>query len=115
MALSTLYNVPMSDDEFNVFSFSNQDEHNKIAMVIASRYNIQVPSYVLDPIPVADPDAFYVWAEQHQVLHNIMDSIAGVTSNDLTDVDLSDEAQRTEWIWLHAQEHYQVANFLELQ
>lgn len=112
MALATLYNVPMSDNEINVFSFANQDEHNKIAMAIASQYSIQTPSYVLDPMPIQD---LGTWLEQHQILHNVMNGIAGQESNDLTDVDFTDEAQRTEWIWLHAQEHYKVADFLGLQ
>lgn len=111
MALATLYNVPEDDNGLNVFSFSNNDEHNKIAMAIASQYNVEVPYYLLDPMPMQDMGT---WLENHQVLHTIMDNIAGVNSNDLTTVDFTNEAQRTEWIWLHAQEHYLVADFLGL-
>ena len=111
MALSTLYNIPQNDEQFNVFSFSNRDEHNKIAMALASAYNLQVPYYVIDPMPLAD---LGTWLEQHQNLHNIMNVATGQQSNDLTTVDFSNDDQRAEWIWLHAQEHYKVATYLEL-
>ena len=111
MALATLYNVPTDLNSMNIFSFSNMDEHNKIAAAILLKYNIPVPSFVLDPIPLYDMG---VWLQQHQVLHNIMNSVAGSNSNDLTDVNFKDKNQLAEWIWLHAQEHYQVADFLEL-
>lgn len=112
MALSTLYNTPENDEQFNVFSFANQDEHNKIAMALVSQYNVEAPSYVIDPIPLQDPGT---WLEQHQILHNVMNSVTGQASNDLTTVDFSDESQRNEWFWLHAQEHYKVASVLGLQ
>src|ERR1700689_2052950 len=111
MALATLYNVPSSSNELNVFSFSNQDEHSKIAASILSQYSITVPSFVLDPIPINDMG---VWLQQHQVLHNIMNGVLGTNSDDLTNVNFKDQSQLSEWIWLHAQEHYQAANLLHL-
>ena len=111
MALATLYNIPQNDEQFNVFSFSNQDEHNKIAMAIATRYSTTVQSYVLDPMPMND---LGTWLEQHQVLHNLMNSVDGGTSNDLTSVDFRDKNQLAEWIWMHAQEHFTAADFLGL-
>ena len=111
MALATLYNVPTNQNEMNIFSFSNQDEHNKIAAAILLRYSTSVPSFVLDPIPIF---SMGVWLQQHQLLHNIMNGIAGSNSDDLTDVNFRDQNQLTEWIWIHAQEHYQVSNFLQL-
>lgn len=112
MALATLYNIPTDDNEMSVFSFSNQDEHNKIARILTTGYSVTVPSFVLDPMPLDDMGA---WLEQHQILHNIMNSVAKGQSNDLTSVDFTDEGQLTEWIWLHAQEHYLAANKLGVQ
>ena len=112
MALSTLYNIPQNDEQFNVFSFSNRDEHNKIAMALVNIYNISAPYYVIDPMPMQD---LGTWLEQHQELHNVMNGATGQQSNDLETVDFSDDNQRAEWIWLHAQEHYKVASFLGLQ
>lgn len=111
MALATLYNVPSNPDEMNIFSFSNQDEHNKIAAAILSKYNISIPSFILDPIPISDMG---VWLQQHQLLHNIMNSVTGSNSDDLTDVNFRDQNQLTEWVWIHAQQHYQTSAFLQL-
>lgn len=111
MALATLYNVPWNENDFNVFSFANRDEHTKIALAIRSKYNYAVPYFVLDPLPLSDMGA---WLAQHQRLHNLMNQITKQDSNDLTTVDLTDDSQRTEWIWLHAQEHFKVARALEL-
>lgn len=111
MALATLYNVPSNGNEMNVFSFSNRDEHNKIAASFLANYGVTVPDFVLDPIPLFDMG---VWLQQHQVLHNIMNGVLGTNSNDLTDVNFRDPSQLSEWIWLHAQEHYQAGNLLSL-
>lgn len=112
MGLATLYNVPSTQNEMNIFSFNNLAEHVKIASAILSKYNIPVPVFVLDPIPLDDMGA---WLAQHQSLHNIMSVVLGTTSNDLTDVNFRDKNQLTEWIWLHAQEHYAAAATLGLQ
>lgn len=112
MALATLYNVPSSANELNVFSFSNQNEHVKIAAAFQLQVSVTTPQFVLDPIPLNDMG---VWLQQHQVLHNIMNGLLGTNSNDLTDVNFRDPSQLSEWIWLHAQEHYQAADILRLQ
>ena len=111
MALSTLYNIPSDDETFNIFSFANSDEHTKIASIIASQYSVSVPFYVLDPMPLQNMGA---WLLQHQILHNLMNSVSGGESNDLTSVDFNDEDQRAEWFWLHAQEHFQAADALRV-
>lgn len=111
MALATLYNVPSSDDELNIFSFANADQHTNIARGLIGQYNVFPPFYVLDPLPLRDMGA---WLEQHQILHNIMNGVLGTNSNDLTAVDFNDPDQLTEWIWLHAQEHFTAADLLGL-
>lgn len=111
MALATLYNVPSDDDELNIFSFANADQHTNIARGLIAQYNVFPPVYVLDPLPLRDMGT---WLEQHQILHNIMNGVLGTNSNDLTAVDFSDQDQLTEWIWLHAQEHFAAADLLGL-
>lgn len=111
MALATLYNVPGTENEMNVFSFNNQAEHVKIAQALFTNFSIPVPTFVLDPLPVNDPGT---WLQQHQTLHNIMNGTLGTNSNDLTDVSFKDPKQLSEWIWLHAQEHFQAADILRL-
>lgn len=112
MALATLYNVPSNLQEMNVFSFTNMNEHVKISAALLADFGISSPVFILDPLPLVDPG---VWLYQHQTLHNIMNSISGGNSNDLTAVNFNDKGQLSEWIWLHAQEHYTNADFLNLQ
>lgn len=111
MALATLYNVPTTPEEFNIFSFANSDEHTNIVRALIVQYNVPSPVYVLDPLPLQDMGT---WLEQHQILHNIMNGVLGTNSNDLTDVDFKDQDQLAEWIWLHAQEHFTAAGLLGL-
>lgn len=111
MGLATLYNIPSTLNEMNIFSFNNLAEHMKIASAISSKYNISVPVFVLDPIPLQDMG---VWLAQHQSLHNIMNEVLGTASNDLEDVDFRNKDQLSEWIWLHAQEHFAAAATLGL-
>jgi len=109
--LATLYNVPTNENEMNIFSFNNYAEHVKIASAIFAQYGITVPIYPLDPIPLSDMGD---WLLQHQNLHNIMNELLGTNSDDLTDVNFKDPQQLAQWIWLHAQEHYQAADVLQL-
>lgn len=111
MALATLFNVPGNDTEMNVFSFNNQAEHVKIASALQTKFKLPIPNFILDPLPLNDMGT---WLQQHQTLHNIMNGTLGTNSNDLTDVSFKDQKQLSEWIWLHAQEHYQAANILRL-
>ena len=111
MCLASLYNVPENDNEFNDFSFNNADQHVQIARALLTKYNVVAPYFVLDPLPLQDMGT---WLTQHQILHNIMNQVLGTNSNDLTAVDFQDPSQLTEWIWLHAQEHYVAAQNLEL-
>jgi hypothetical protein len=112
MGLATLYNVPTTEQEMNVFSFNNAAEHTKIADSLFRQFSLPIPQFVLDPIPLDDTGA---WLFQHQSLHNIMNGVLNTPSNDLTSVDFKDPEQLSAWIWLHAQEHYKAADKLGLQ
>lgn len=112
MALASLYNVPSNLNEMNTFSFTNMNEHVKINAAFLNKFGLNSPIFVLDPLPIQDPG---VWLYQHQTLHNIMNGVLGTNTSDLTAINFNDKSQLSEWIWLHAQEHYQAANLLNLQ
>ena len=107
--LANLYNVPKDENELAQFSFSNNDEHVKLAAAMLSQKNIQLPIYVLDPLLPANKD---IWLSVHQDLHNAIDIALGIAGNDLSDVDFHNPEQLSAWIWLHAQEHMQAAQKL---
>lgn len=112
MALSTLYNVPRSTQDIQVFSFCNQDSHNLISRRFYQLLGVSLPVWLLDPIPTND---IATWARRHQEAHNTQNALLGITGNDLIDVDWQKEDQLANWIFMHAEEHYQAYSILELQ
>ena len=109
MSLANLFNAPDADEDFLVWSFSNQDQHNRIVTAIAAQKKVDIPQFPLDPITMDD---FPGWARQHQEAHNNFTQILGIGGVDLTDVDLKDPGELAAWIRLHAEEHRQAAQIL---
>lgn len=109
MGLANLANVPRSPQEFAVFSFSNQDEHFKVAQAIQNREGINIPTYPVDPINF---DALGIWLQNHQQMHNNVNSVLGTPGVDLTEVDFRNEAQVESWSFLHFTEHQNWARIL---
>jgi hypothetical protein len=109
MSLANLYNSPEADQDFLVWSFSNQDQHNQIVSAIAEQKKIDIPNFPLDPIPMHDIEN---WARAHQEAHNNFTQILGIGGVDLTDVNLKDQGELAAWIRLHAEEHRQAAQIL---
>ena len=106
--LASLFNIPKDATALSQFSFANADEHTQINLGILQKYSIQMPVYVLDPIPADRGN----WLETHQNVHNLMNAVLGIVGNDLSDVDFKKPNELSSWIWLHAQEHYQAAKIL---
>lgn len=102
MGLANLANVPRDDAELLVFSFSNQDEHFRVAQAVKAQKNVSTPIYPVDPINFW---ALGVWLQNHQQMHNNINGILGTPGSDLTDVDFRNRAQLESWIWLHFTEH----------
>ena len=110
--LAVLYNVFNDDRGLAQFSIANNDEHVRINKAILAQYEVEMPTYILDPISLNNPS---IWLYTHQNVHNLMNAVLGIAGNDLSDVDFKDKSQVASWIWLHAQEHYQAAEKLGLR
>lgn len=109
--LANVANIPFDEDSFFEWSFSNQDEHLKIADSILRKTGTSIQRYILDPIPLNNPG---VWLYNHQAAHNVQNGILGITGNDLTSVDFNSPEQVADFVWLHFTEHYQAAQKLGL-
>ena len=107
--LASLYNIPSDERSFWHFSFANTDQHRQIISAIRSLYKINLPEYILDPIP---QDDFPAWAYRHQQMHNQQNQVLGIAGNDLTTLDITKQDEVSDWIQLHAKEHYQAATKL---
>ena len=111
MALASLFNVPDDPESLSAFSFANNDEHVKIAARIQQIYGIRLTQFIIDPIPMFDPLA---WATAHQQMHNQQNEVLGIAGNDLSGIEFNDKEELNSWIRLHAAEHVQAAQILQL-
>ena len=111
MALATLFNIPSDENDFQVFSLHNLDQHRLAIEMVASTKNITLPLYPIDPIPLQDLAG---WAIIHQALHNDMNGALGTAGFDLSSIDVENAAELAAFIQIHAQEHVNWANILGL-
>lgn len=102
MSLANLFNVPRTEQELLIWSFSNQAEHNLIINAILTQKGVVLNNYPLDPIPMFDVDS---WARGHQSLHNDFTAVLGIAGVDLTDISFKDEGRLASFIRLHGNEH----------
>ena len=52
--IAALFNIPRSQTEMLQFSFHNANAHEIAQRLIRQNLGLQVPEYVLDPIPESD-------------------------------------------------------------
>jgi hypothetical protein len=109
MGLASIANVPSDDPEsLSKWAFSHMQHHRDIIQRIKNIYGISLPEYTLDPI---DPDNPLIF-DQHQIMHNGMNSVLGIAGDDLSVVNWGNSGERTVWIYLNMIEHLQVNTLL---
>jgi hypothetical protein len=111
MGLADLWNVPNTDEEMATWSQLHFAEHVLINQAILEQHNVALPLYLINPVNLADPQAFL---NLHQQMHGNTDAVLGVASQNLTEVDWNDPGQREGWIQLNAQLHVAESNALEI-
>lgn len=109
MSVGDVFNVPVTPSDEAQWSFLHMALHRSQNLAIFRKYNAILPEYVLDPVNFASPGA---WLEQHQQMHNNVDSVLGISAINLVDVDLSDLGERDGWVQEHAQLHQSETNAL---
>ena len=100
--LPLLYNIPKSQNDWNVWSLSHSASHKKIIQAIRAQKNVALSQYQLDPIQFS---AFDIFLNNNQQAHNQMLSALGISGADLQDVDVTQPNQLSAWIFLHGKEH----------
>lgn len=101
--LAILNNTPKSPQDWEVFGFNDRDQINLIRQAIQKKTGINLPEYELYPIPM---EKFSDWLDRKSQAHTDFNSVLGLQSNDLTDVDIRDKKQLQAWIYLQYQELY---------
>ena len=104
--IAALLNFEEDDQSF--FSHHNSEHHRGVAAAILTKYRVTIPSYILNPMPkIADKAGMEGWLEQHANLHTIINEVLKLTNNQLDSVDLTNRAERSSWLQLHFNDHWQ--------
>jgi hypothetical protein len=104
--IAALLNFEEDDQSF--FSHHNSEHHKAVANSILTKYQIIIPSYILNPMPnVTDRAGMDTWLEQHASLHEIINDVLGLVNNQLDTVDLTNKDERVSWLQLHFNDHWQ--------
>jgi hypothetical protein len=103
--LALLYNGPRSERDWNVWSLSHFDSHQKIVQKIKAKGGPSLQLYQLDPINFHD---FASFLNRNQQAHNDMTRQLNVSGVDLQSVDPKNENQLRAWVALHSKEHHDV-------
>lgn len=107
--LAALLNVPRTNEEWAIWSWSHRASHDAIRQAIQSQLNINLVDYQVDPM---DPHDIAGFLQRNSQLHLDATAAVGLQSHDLQDVNLSNESQKISWIFVHAQEHYDIESAL---
>ncbi len=111
MPLPFLFDITASDANLQQFFFWNAQDHIEINQAIQAQKGNNLFARVLDPV---DTKAIDLWLELHQQTHNDVNSVLGLSGNDLSDLDFENKAKVREWINLHAQEHQAMRQALKI-
>lgn len=97
-----LFNVPLTPSELLQWSHIHMASHRDINRRIFEALLLSMPEPMLDPF---DPKNLGTWAEQHQQLHQLQNTVLGIRGNDLSDVPTDNESAWATWLYLNGQEH----------
>ena len=111
MPLPMLFDITASEASLAQFFFWNAQDHIEISQAVQRQKTVNLFQRVLDPV---DKDAIDAWMELHQQSHNDINAVLGLSGNDLSDLDFSNERRVREWINLHAQEHLAMRQALKI-
>ena len=111
MPLYDLLNVPRSQTDWEVFSFANRDQITAIRQAILKQYNLNLTDYQLYPINFNN---FKDWLQNNEQAHQDFNSVLGLQSSDIEELNPQDEKQLTAWIYLQYQELYSASAALKI-
>lgn len=109
MSLASLLNVPSDKDELDMWGFCHMAHHRDINQRIFELTNIHLDEFILDPLNPNNPGG---WANQHQAMHNQVNTLLGTSGFDLTSPDFKDPTNLAGWIQSNVSDHRQWADIL---
>ena len=114
MALAALLNLPLTPAQVPPWSFCHAANHTDIIRVIFDTAGVNLSAFILDPFNPFDPVSLEVWLANHQITHQQMNAVLGISGYDLSDVDWQDQESLFEWLQANFQEHLQASTALGL-
>jgi hypothetical protein len=111
MSLVSLLNVPKNKDEWESWSWANKTILLKIRAAIQTKYNVNLTEYQIYPI---DFNKFQDFLWNNSQYHNDFNSTLNLQSSDLTSVDIKNESQLQNWIYLNFHEIQNASNVLQV-
>ena len=111
MPLADLLNIPHSIEDWNQFSFNNRNQITAIRQAIKAQKNINLTEYNIDPI---DFNHFQDFLENNSQAHDDFNSVLGLQSSDIEELDPKDEKSLSSWIFTQYQELYSASAALKI-
>lgn len=104
-----LYNVASIQSELDTWAFVHAAHHRDVNRVIFQLTGQNLEEAVLDPLDPQKPDD---WLQNHQIMHQQVNALLGISGYNLLVVDMTDPSQFSNWVFLNADEHMKMANIL---
>ena len=111
MSLSNLLNVPRSPTDWEEFFFNNRQQNTAIRQAILTQKGINLTEYILYPV---DEHSFQTFLINNQQAHQDFNSVLGLQSSDIEELDPKNEQQLQAWIYLQYQELYSASAALNI-
>ncbi len=111
---AALVNTPRTPEEWALWGFAHRDHHFLIQQAIQAQAGVNLPVYLLDPIPYEDSTSLDNWLASNQAAHNDMNNVLGLSGSSLDKVNLANPEETDAWIFLHRKEHEAAASVLAI-
>lgn len=109
MSLAQVLSPPPTPNGFEEWTFSHFQHHQAIIRGLMEVKNLRATLYMIYPF---NPKDSQTWLELHQQLHNDYESALGISSNDLSSLDFSNQKQVDTWYYLNYSSHRDAAQIL---
>jgi hypothetical protein len=102
---AALIEVPKTREQWDAWSWHHRSSHIAIRQAILARGGPNLPEYIMWPIEF---NQFSYFLQANSQSHTDMLSVLHIQSEDLLDVNMQDDNQKSAWIYLHALDHRNV-------
>ena len=109
MPLANLWRPQPGLDGWEVYWFNNWIDHQEIQQAIEKQLKVNQVIYIIQPWDNTDAAGIL---QRHQQFHNDMNAALNTAGQDLSELDVKDQAAVQAWVYQHYLEHQQVREAL---